>query len=168
MFSRNLALAGCGLYSSTRLTKRTVPPGACFTYGRDEDAFPEPALLRRLRRWRRLAISGDPRGVVVLVSDLARLPGGNDSRRAAARRAAAQLHRRDDDQRGEELRPGRDSYLDPVAQDGHAHGGSNQGRESERDHRDGRGASDRAARGAAASLAVARYRGAQGIRLLDA
>ena len=103
-----------------------------------------------------------------MVSDVAGVPGGHDSGRAAARRAAAQLHGRDDGQRGEELRPGRDSHLDAVAPDGRAHGRSDQGGESECDHRDGRRASDRASRGDAETVGGDRYRSAQGIRLLDA
>ena len=54
-----------------------------------EDALPEPALVRRLRRWGGFALSGDPRGVVVLVPDLAVLPGGSDPRQPRARCAAA-------------------------------------------------------------------------------
>ena len=53
-----------------------------------EDAFSESSFVRRLRRRRRFALSGDARGVVVLVPDVALLPGRDDSRQPRRRRAA--------------------------------------------------------------------------------
>src|SRR5258708_24307288 len=87
------------------LTNRTGLEHAV-KYGCNENAFPESALVRRLRWGCGFTLPGDARGLVFLVSDAARISGRHDSGCPSARRSAAQLYRRNDSQRGEELRPG--------------------------------------------------------------
>jgi ceramide glucosyltransferase len=59
---------------------------------RDEDAFPTTAIVRRLRRRRRVALSGAARDPVVLVSDVAR-PAGSAGAGESTGRCAAGGHR---------------------------------------------------------------------------
>src|SRR5689334_12242317 len=54
----------------------------------DEDPFSPCALFRRLRRRRRLAVSGAARGSFVLVPDMAGTAGSAHSQQPAGRRAA--------------------------------------------------------------------------------
>ena len=78
----------------------------------DEDPVPAPAVVRRLRRRRGLALSGEARDPLVLVSDLAGPAGGAGSRQQADRRAAGAARARRRSAAGRRLRARRDAHLD--------------------------------------------------------
>src|SRR5439155_9383102 len=78
------------------------------------DAVLESALVRGLRRRRGLALPGQTRGLVVLVPDLARLPGGDAPGRAAARCASARPLRGRDGPYRARLRPRRRPHQHAV------------------------------------------------------
>src|SRR5262245_40748151 len=132
----------------------------------DEDAhaLPEPALIRRLRRGSRLALPGEARGVVVLVPDLALLPGRHAARRARARRTAARVDGRGYRPRRLRLRHGRGAYEHPVLPGRRPNGAGDQGRPPGHDDRVRGRPRDRPAGGVPPRGAGDRLRRAEGVR----
>ena len=90
---------------------------ACASKGtrpHDEDPVSAPAVIRRFRRRRGLALSGAARDPLVLVSDLAGAAGGAGAGQQADRRPAGAAAARRRPAAGRRLRAGRAAHLDPV------------------------------------------------------
>ena len=124
----------------------------------------ESAGIREFRRRGGLALSGDPRGVVVLVSDVALLSGRHDRRqpRAGCPARGVAAGRNGRDRRGIRFR--RAAHQHAVGGTGRPHRGDDQGAEPGVYDRVRRRPPDRTARTDPRDFRGHRHRGAQGVR----
>ena len=96
---------------------RRAGRAACASKGtrpHDEDAVSAPAVIRRFRRRRGLALSGEARDPILLVSDLAGAARRAGARQQADRRPAGAAAARRRPAARRRLRAGGDAHLDPV------------------------------------------------------
>ena len=105
-----------GLLAGSALPSRAEWPHVSRSETRpnDEDPLPAPALLRRLRRRRRLALSGKAGDPLLLVPDLARPAGGTRRRQQVDRCAAGAAQARQMCCRWRGFRARGAAYLDAV------------------------------------------------------
>ena len=95
------------------------PSSQSWSRRHDAYAFPAGTLVRRVRRRRRVALSGAARDSLVLVSDLAGPAGGAGRRQQARRRAAARPQARRCRAHGTRLRPGGPAHVSSFLRLGH-------------------------------------------------